>query len=91
MYYAWFSGHCPQIKTNIQFVVYFQEAFSPQLLDLCLQRPIVLVRNLAPACNIDLSLYTTKTLVETHPNHPVEIRNQIEQVILWQLKIEEGI
>jgi hypothetical protein len=59
-----------------------QEAFSPQLLDFCLQRPIVLVRNLAPACNIDLGLYTTKTLAETHPNHPVEIRNQIEQVTI---------
>jgi hypothetical protein len=40
------------------------------------------VRNLAPACNIDLGLYTTKTLAETHPNHPVEIRNQIEQVTI---------
>ena len=56
-----------------------EEAFSPQLLDLCLKRPIVLVRNLANACNMDLSLYTTKTLVEMHPNHPVEIRSQMEQ------------
>ena len=28
---------------------------------------------------MDLSLYTTKKLVETHPNHPVEIRSQMEQ------------
>ena len=28
---------------------------------------------------MDLSLYTTKTLVEMHPNHPVEIRSQMEQ------------
>ncbi len=34
-----------------------EEAFSPQLFEMCLQRPIVLVRNLANACNMDLSLY----------------------------------
>jgi len=56
-----------------------KEAYSPHLLDFCLKHPIVLVRNLAPACDVDLELYTTKTLVDTHPNHPVEIRNQIEQ------------
>ena len=56
-----------------------REAFSPQLLDLCLKRPIVLVRNLAAACDMDLGLYTTKKLVEMHPNHPVEIRSQMEQ------------
>ena len=56
-----------------------EEAFSPQLLDLCLKRPIVLVRNLAPACDLDLSLYTTKTLVDSNPDHPVEIRTQMEQ------------
>lgn len=55
------------------------EAFSPQLLDICLKRPIVLVRNLANACNMDLSLYSTKRLVETHPNHAVEVRSQMEQ------------
>ena len=55
------------------------EAYSPQLLDLCLHRPIVLIRNLAPACDIDLGLYSTKTLVEMHPNHPVEVRTQMEQ------------
>ena len=34
------------------------EAFSPQLLDVCLRRPIVVVRNIASACGMDLSLYT---------------------------------
>ena len=50
-----------------------EEAFSPHLLDFCLKHPIVLVRNLAPACNLDLQLYTTKTLVEMQPNHPVSV------------------
>ena len=56
-----------------------QEAFSPQLLEWCLQRPITVIRGLTQVCDMDLSLYTTKTLVESHPNHPVEIRTQHEQ------------
>ena len=48
-----------------------EEAFSPHLLDFCLKHPIVLVQNLAPACNLDLNLYTTKSLVDMHPHHPV--------------------
>jgi len=63
---------CVHVKTK-------QDAFSPQLLDWCLQRPITVIRGLAQACEIDLGLYTTKTLVESHPNHPVEIRTQLEQ------------
>lgn len=51
-----------------------EEAFSPQLYEFCLQKPIVLIRNLAHVCDIDLSLYTTKSLVQAHPSHPVEIR-----------------
>jgi histone demethylase len=56
-----------------------QEAFSPQLLEWCLQRPITVIRGLPQVCDMDLSFYTTKSLVETHPNHPVEIRSQLEQ------------
>ena len=55
------------------------EAFSPQLLEWCLQRPITVIRGMAQACDIDLGLYTTKTLAQTNPNHPVEIRSQLEQ------------
>ena len=56
-----------------------QEAFSPQLLEWCLQRPITVIRGIAQACDIDLGLYTTKTLAQTNPNHPVEVRTQLEQ------------
>jgi histone demethylase len=56
-----------------------QEAFSPQLLEWCLQRPITVIRGMAQACDLDLSLYTVKSLTEAHPNHPVEIRTQLEQ------------
>jgi len=61
-----------------------EEAFSPHLLDFCLKHPIVLVRNLAPACNLDLQLYTTKTLVQMHPNHPVSCTNCTR----WSLPLE---
>ena len=63
--------------TPCVFVKTAAEAFSPQLFELCLQRPIVVIRNLAPVCGIDMSLYGTKTLVESHPNHPIEIRSQV--------------
>jgi hypothetical protein len=63
---------CVHVKTQ-------SEAFSPQLLEWCLQRPITVIRGLPQVCDMDLSLYTTKSLVETHPNHPVEIRSQLEQ------------
>ena len=63
---------CVHVKTK-------QDAFSPQLLDWCLQRPITVIRGLAQACDLDLSLFTTKTLTLTHPHHPVEVRTQLEQ------------
>jgi len=66
------STPCVQVKNK-------QEAFSPQLLEWCLQRPITVIRGLAQVCDMDLSLYTTKSLVESHPNHPLEIRTQLEQ------------
>lgn len=61
------------------FISTAEEAYSPQLYQFCLNKPIVVVRNLAAVCDIDLSLYTTKRLVQTHPSHPVEIRSQMEQ------------
>ena len=102
------SAVCLQLQSAVQtlFVLIFfeifvtgiyindpSEAYSPQLLDLCLKRPIVMVRNLATACDIDLSLYSTKTLVETHPNHPVEVRTQMEQTSdeNWSPNMEEPV
>jgi histone demethylase len=62
------------------FVSSPEEAFSPQLFEFCLQKPIVVVRNLNSVCNVDLSLYSTKKLVQCHPSHPVEMRTQMEQM-----------
>ena len=42
---------------------------------------------------MDLSLYSTKTLVEMHPNHPVEVRTQMEQTSdeNWSPNLEEPV
>ncbi len=61
------------------FISSAEEAYSPQLQQFCLQKSIVVIRNLATVCNMDLSLYSTKRLVQSHPTHPVEIRTQMEQ------------
>jgi len=66
-------------QTPVVFCSSKEEAFSPQMLEFCLQKPIVLIRNMSNVCGIDLSLYTTKSLAASHPSHPVEIRTQMEQ------------
>ena len=48
-------------------------AFSMQLQEFCLQHPIAVVRGLAHALKLDLGLFSTKTLVEAHPEHSVEV------------------
>ena len=72
-----------------------EEAFSPQLFELCLQRSIVVVRNLCAKeiCDIDLGLFSTKKLVDLHPNHPVEVRFQTEQVSdeNWDANFEKQV
>jgi len=39
-------------------------------------QPIVLVKNLATVLRMNLGLFSTKTLVETAPDHPCEVRTQ---------------
>ena len=55
------------------------EAYSPRLQEYCFAEPISLVRGLANALQIDLGLYTTKSLVETQPDHQIEVRTQLQQ------------
>jgi len=56
-----------------------KDAFSPQLQEFCLQHPITVVRGIAAALKLDLGLFATKCLVETQPEHPVKVRNQLKQ------------
>jgi histone demethylase len=56
-----------------------KDACSPQLQEFCLQHPITVVRGIAAALKLDLGLFSTKQLVEAHPEHPVHVRTQIKQ------------
>ncbi|XP_011672931.2 lysine-specific demethylase 6A isoform X3 [Strongylocentrotus purpuratus] len=57
------------------------EAYSQALADYCMSadQPITVIRGLAAALKLDLGLFSTKTLVETHGDHPVEVRSQRQQ------------
>jgi histone demethylase len=56
-----------------------REATSPQLQQYCLSQPICVVRGLANVLKLDLGLFSTKTLLETQPDHQIEIRTQRQQ------------
>ena len=58
-----------------------REATSIQLQQYCLSQPICIVRGIANVLKLDLGLFSTKTLVESHPDHPIEIRAQRQQLI----------
>lgn len=58
-----------------------REATSTQLQQYCLSQSICIVRGLANVLKLDLGLFSTKTLVESHPDHPIEIRSQRQQAI----------
>ncbi|XP_038051116.1 lysine-specific demethylase 6A-like isoform X2 [Patiria miniata] len=57
------------------------DAYSPTLAEYCTspKQPITVIRGLAAALKLDLGLFSTKTLVETHGDHPVEVRTQRQQ------------
>jgi hypothetical protein len=53
-----------------------RDAYSSHLQMFCLSQPISVVRGLGNVLKLDLSLFSTKTLVETAPKHLVETRIQ---------------
>ncbi|KAJ8031198.1 Lysine-specific demethylase 6A [Holothuria leucospilota] len=63
------------------YVTSKSEAHSPALAEYCISpdQPITVIRGLAAALKLDLGLFSTKTLVETHGDHPVEVRTQRQQ------------
>ncbi|KAI8772287.1 lysine-specific demethylase 6A-like isoform X4 [Biomphalaria glabrata] len=56
-----------------------KDAFSIQLQQFCHQQPVVVIRGIAGALKLDLGLFSTKSLVEANPDHPVEVRTQKQQ------------
>ncbi|KAL3316327.1 Lysine-specific demethylase 6A [Cichlidogyrus casuarinus] len=53
-----------------------RDAFSHELMQFCMSQPVVVIRGMASTLRMDLSLFSTKTLAEAHPEHPVEVRLQ---------------
>ncbi|CAF0838574.1 unnamed protein product [Rotaria sp. Silwood1] len=58
-----------------------REATSTQLQQYCFSQPICIVRGLANVLKLDLGLFSTKTLVESQPDHQIEVRTQRQQAI----------
>lgn len=56
-----------------------EDAEANKLLQTCLSTPITLVRGLAHMFELDMSLFSTKTLAATDPKHAVEVRIQRQQ------------
>ncbi|KAI6240646.1 hypothetical protein M3Y99_00434600 [Aphelenchoides fujianensis] len=55
-----------------------REANAIELQNFCYKRDIALVRGLTHALRIDLSLFSTKTLIHTAEDHDVEVRTQLK-------------
>ncbi|XP_057302437.1 lysine-specific demethylase 6A-like [Hydractinia symbiolongicarpus] len=58
-----------------------REAMSPVLRNFCFdtRNPVTVIKGLCKALKLDLSLFTTRRLVEQAPDHTVEIRIQRQQ------------
>lgn len=48
-----------------------KEAFTTELMNFCYNSPIALVHGLTAALKIDLSQFSTKSLIQTAPDHEV--------------------
>lgn len=55
------------------------EVFSPQLQEFCLANPIAVIRNISRVLNLNLGLFSTKTLVDADADHQIEVRTQLQQ------------
>lgn len=56
-----------------------EEALSAQLQKYCLSQPICVVRGLSKVLELNLGLFSTKSLIETEPDHQIEVRTQRQQ------------
>ena len=56
-----------------------KDCYSATLQYFCLSNAISVVRGLGSVLKLDLSLFSTKSLVEIDPEHIVEVRNQRQQ------------
>ncbi|KAL6267257.1 hypothetical protein P5V15_000331 [Pogonomyrmex californicus] len=63
-------------EISIYYVKNSEEAFSLELKKFCLKNPIVILRHLDASVNIDLDLFSSKTLAQIDPHLNIEIREQ---------------
>lgn len=68
-----------QLQTPSVYLENRKDALSPQLQQFCLGNPIAVVRGIANVLKLDLGLFSTKTLVESNPDHLIEVRTQLAQ------------
>ncbi|KAK2703970.1 hypothetical protein QYM36_017691 [Artemia franciscana] len=63
------------------FVETKKDCYNPCLQDFVMQYPISVIRGMATALKLDLGLFSTKSLVEAHPDHACEVRTQLQQCV----------
>ena len=68
-----------QPPTPSVFLECKKDAHSQQLQQFCLAHPIAVIRGIANVLKMDLGLFSTKTLVESNPEHLIEVRTQMSQ------------
>uniref|UniRef100_A0A915D198 Uncharacterized protein n=1 Tax=Ditylenchus dipsaci TaxID=166011 RepID=A0A915D198_9BILA len=64
------------LKTPLIVVENGREALTTELQNFCYNSPIALVHGLTAALKIDLSQFSTKSLIQTASEHEVEVRTQ---------------
>uniref|UniRef100_A0A1I8BMQ8 JmjC domain-containing protein n=1 Tax=Meloidogyne hapla TaxID=6305 RepID=A0A1I8BMQ8_MELHA len=64
------------LKTPVVLVENHREAMAIELQRFCYTQPVVLIHGLTLALKIDLSQFSTKTLIQTAADHEVEVRTQ---------------
>jgi hypothetical protein len=63
------------LKTPVVLVENQRDAMSMELQQFCYNQPIVLIHGLTLALKIDLSQFSTKTLIQTAADHEVFLIN----------------
>ncbi|XP_028968130.1 histone demethylase UTY [Galendromus occidentalis] len=56
-----------------------EEALNARVKAFCTSHPITIVRNMCNVLKVDLSLFSTKALSQSNPEHTIEVRTQFQQ------------
>lgn len=56
-----------------------EEALSEKVKKFCTSHPITIVRNMCNALKVDMTLFSTKLLTQSNPEHTIEVRTQFQQ------------